>query len=25
VEGGGYISIEAEHFSKNISQGDRNG
>jgi len=23
VEGGGYISIEAEHFSKNISQGDR--
>jgi len=23
VESGGYISIEAEHFSKNISQGDR--
>jgi hypothetical protein len=23
VEGGGYVSIEAEHFSKNISQGDR--
>lgn len=22
VEGGGYVSIEAEHFSKNISQGD---
>ena len=23
VETGGYVSIEAEHFSKNISQGDR--
>ena len=23
VESGGYVSIEAEHFSKNISQGDR--
>ena len=23
VEGGGYVSIEAEHFSKNIGEGDR--